>query len=157
MFGVRLLDFFTGVETWGEFWRLLSQLDEDSRFHTAQEEDEELAQRLIDRGLLPDEEELVWRPAARSWSLLHELVAQVRDRQGDIAALLADLPTGVKERHKPPAQFPRPDTALGRARAEVRARREQAYDDKIHDFVEKAKERWNQMSPEQRETVAVMT
>lgn len=81
---------------------------------------------------------------------MHEMVAQIRDRLGDLGAILLDLPTGVKKRHDSPPTFPRPETAMDRARAAIKAKREQAYDDKINEFVEKAKERGRALTPEQR-------
>lgn len=92
----------------------------------------------------PDEDGVPWAPALADWTLLHELVAIGNDRLGHVAALLADLPIGVKQRHTPPSAFPRPVTALDVALAEAKAAREKAYDDKIMDFAEKAKARWRE-------------
>jgi hypothetical protein len=67
------------------------------------------------------------------------------DRQDVMITLLADLPTPVKKRTEPPPPFLRPDTALARARARVKALEDQAYVEKIDDFVAKAKERYRRM------------
>lgn len=86
---------------------------------------------------------------------MHELQAQTRDRLGEIAALLADLPVAVKQRHTPPPTHPRPETALTRAMARVKREREEAYDAKIEDFVTKAKERYRRQQAEKEATGAV--
>lgn len=148
---MKLLDFFTGAETWGEFWRLLGQLDDDSRFARAQEDDEELAQRMIERGLLTVEDEKPWRPKAAGWTLLHEMLARMLDRQDATVSLLSELPAGVTKRRELPPQFPRPQTARSRARTYLKLQQEKEYDDKITDFAERAKDRWRAMSPEQQQ------
>lgn len=146
---MKLLDFFTGKETWGEFWRLLGQLDDDSRFAQAQEDDEELARRLV--ALAPEEvEEKPWRPKAAGWTLLHEMMARLLDRQDALISLVSELPAGVRKRRELPPSFPRPETALGRARAEIRAAREEAYMEQVEDFADKAKARWRAMSEEEK-------
>lgn len=92
----------------------------------------------------PDEGAPPWAPALADWTLQHELLSQIRDRLGHVAALLADLPIGVKQRHTPPPDFPRPHTALDAALAEAKAAREKAYDDKLMAFADKAKARWRE-------------
>lgn len=77
-------------------------------------------------------------------------MAQSRDRLGDVAGILLDLPVGVKTRHKPPAPFPRPETELDRARARQREERENAYDDRIMNFVQQAQDAWRSMTEEER-------
>jgi hypothetical protein len=142
LFGVRLIDFFADVEPWGEFWRLLGQLGADSRYVKAQQNDPEVADLLASQESEDDPQE--WKPQAQEWTLLHELVARLGDRQGDVAALIADLPVGVKTRHTPPPAFPRPETELDKARKRIAAEREQQYDDKVIDLVERAKQRYRE-------------
>lgn len=72
------------------------------------------------------------------------MTAQVRDRLGEVATLLADLPVapGVKQRTKPPAQFLRPETELDKARRAIQEAKDKAADDRLMDLGAKAKERW---------------
>jgi hypothetical protein len=112
-------------------------------------EDEDLAALVV-----ADEDETPWKPAGSDWSLMHELTAEVRDRLGEIAALIADLPVGVKTRHKAPPQFPRPETAMTRATRRYREQQETAELQKIEDWVEKGRENWRRLQAEQAEETA---
>jgi hypothetical protein len=142
---VELIQFFRDERPWSQFWRLLEDLEKfgDSRYVRAQQNDPDVAEEWAKREL--DKKEEVgqkWRPEPEEWTLLHELTAQVRDRLGSLAALLADLPTGVKTRHSHPEPFPRPETELDRAKRRLEAEREQAYDAKLEAMVAGAKARW---------------
>lgn len=130
------------MHPWGKFWRLLGQLGSDSRYVKAQQNDPEVAAMLAAEESEGDPRE--WKPQAAEWTLLHDLLARIGDRQGEIAALIADLPVGVKKRHEPPAPFPRPETELDKARARIKAEREQAYDDRLLSLVEAGKQRWRE-------------
>lgn len=88
-----------------------------------------------------------WRPMPADFSLMHELVAQVRDLLGDVAALLADMPVGVKTRHKPPPKFLRPMTELDKARAKARDEADKAYDDRLLTLVAEGQRRWREQHP----------
>lgn len=133
------------MHAWTKFWRLLSQLGPDSRYVKAQQNDPEIAEHLAKQGK-PDDPS--WRPQAEDWTLLHELVAQVRDRLGGVAGLIADLPTAVKTRHTPPPYFPRPQTELDKARQRIEAEADKAYDDRLLDIAEAAKRRWRAQHPD---------
>lgn len=127
------------MHPWGKFWRLLSVLGADSYFYKAQQNDPEMAAKLA---AAKSDDDPPWRPALYDWSLLHELLAINNDRLGQVAALLADLPVAVKQRHKAPTPFPRPATELDRALAARAAEEEEAYMEQMEDFVTAAKERW---------------
>ena len=138
---------------WGKFWRLLQQFEGsgESYYARAREADEELA------GILAEElvdDEAPWKPPAADWTLLHEMMAQQRDRLGEIAALLADLPVGVKQRHTPPPMFARPDTALSKAMARIKREREEEYDAKLDAFVSDAKARWRRNKEREEQEAA---
>jgi hypothetical protein len=141
LFGVRLLDFFTGTETWGEFWRLLSQLGADSRYVKAQLDDPEVARRIAEA---EDPEDPQWSPQSTDWTLDRELLASIRDLLADLTVIAGrGLPSnGVRQF---PPRYPRPDTETERARARMAAEKIQRYDDKILGEVERAKERWRAM------------
>lgn len=128
---------------WGKFWRLLAQIaaSSDSAYSKAQRDDPEVAAAMAAE---EDDESKPWRPPLADWTLLHELLQINNDRLGHVAALIADLPVGVKQRHDPPKPLPRPETEIEKAMARVRAAREQQYDDRILDFAEKAKQRWRE-------------
>jgi hypothetical protein len=100
------------------------------------------------------DDEKPWRPEGSDWSLMHELTAEVRDRLGEIAALIADLPVGVKTRHKSPPQFPRPETALTRATRRYREEQDAKEMQRIEDWVEKGRENWRRLQREQAEETA---
>lgn len=72
-----------------------------------------------------------WQPRAADWNLEVALLAEIRDRMGQALTLLADLPAGVKKRSKPPPAFPRPQTAIDRARAQLELAMESELDDLI--------------------------
>lgn len=134
---------------WGKFWRLLNVLrrSSDSRYSKAQRDDPMLSAEIAAE--LP-EELPAWKPPLADWTVLHEIIQIGNDRLGEIAALLADMPTAVKQRHSPPARLARPMTALDRAIAEVQAQRDEEYDARIDDFVSDAKARWREMQEAER-------
>lgn len=70
------------------------------------------------------------------------MVAQVRDAQAETATLIADLPTAVKTRTKPPAPYPRPETRVDEERRRLAEAREQAEVDRLLDVTARAKQRW---------------
>ena len=144
LFGVRLLDFFTGAETWGEFWRLLGQLGSDSRYVKAQLDDPEVARAIAQR---EKEEDPAWHPQAADWTLMHDLMASILDRVTEMVVITGrGLPSNGTRQFPPP--FSRPDTELGRQRQQVAAETIQRYDDKILGEVERAKERWRAQQAE---------
>lgn len=128
---------------WGKFWRLLARISasSDSHYSKAMRDDPDLAASVAARS---SDDDPPWRPPLADWTLLHELLQINNDRLGQLAALIADLPIGVKQRHDPPKALPRPQTALDREMDRVRKGREQAYDDRVLDFAEKAKQRWRE-------------
>lgn len=119
----------------------MSQLasSSDSRYAKAQRNDPELAAQIAAEA---SDDDPPWTPPLTDWTLLHELLQVNNDRLGHLAALVADLPIGVKQRHTPPAPLPRPVTEIEKAMKAAREARDRAYDDKILDFAEKAKARW---------------
>jgi hypothetical protein len=146
LFGVRLLDFFTGKEPWGEFWRLLSQLGADSRYMKAQQDDPEMAQRIAEA---EDPDDPSWSPQAADWTLMHELMASVRDLLVDVVIITGKgLPSDGPRRFPPP--YPRPDTELEKARKRVAEIKLRTYDDKILAEVERAKDRWRAMKAQEQ-------
>ena len=129
------------MHPWGKFWRLLARLGADSAYQKALQDDP----ATVASALAADDTETEgtpWRPAVEDWSMLHELLAQIRDRQGDIAAILLDLPVAVKSRHKPPQHFPRPLTELDRARIRIQNEKDEADMARIDAFVKRGKENW---------------
>lgn len=143
---MRLLDFFADREPWGEFWRLLGTLGSDSRYHKAMLQDPEAVALALEHE--NDEKPVDRRPEVESWTTSHELLAGIWDRLGAIAALVADGPVAVKRRHEHPPPYPRPVTELDRQRAAREKAKEQAYDDRLFDVVEKAKQRWREQNPD---------
>ena len=111
------------------------------------QDDPELAEKIV----ADEDEDAKWHPRPSDWTLDRELLAQVRDRLGQVASLLADLPVGVKQRHNPPPAFPRPETALDKARIAKAKREEREYDEKLLDFAEQAKARWRAQQAEAEE------
>ena len=83
-----------------------------------------------------------WRPDPDDFTLMHEILAQIRDGSAQTATLIADLPTAVKHRTRPPAAFGRPETELDRERRRIREERDQAADDRLMDITAAAKQRW---------------
>lgn len=145
-----MLDFLRGTLPWGKFWRLVDRLGDGTHYRRAQQNDPETARYIAEAeaaeaeaaekaGLPPPPP---WRPDPDDWTLLHELTAQTRDRLGELATLIADLPTPVKTRSKPPAQFARPETLLDIERRLIAERREKSEVDRLMDLGERAKQRW---------------
>ena len=85
-----------------------------------------------------------WRPDPDDFTLMHEILAQIRDGVAETATLIADLPTPVKQRTKPPAAFGRPETLLDKERRRIREERDQAADDRLLDITSAAKRRWRE-------------
>lgn len=137
---------------WLEFWPLLRQLSGDCRYAKAQLNDPEVVERLLAEQ--EEEAEGDWHPPAEDWSLMHELVAQVRDRLGAVAKLVAELPTTIEQRKPLPPSFPRPQTVYGRVKAERQQVREEHYDQHLMDVVDQAKARWRAMQAEQAQEVS---
>jgi hypothetical protein len=147
---VRVIDFFADREPWGEFWRLLSVLGADSRYRKAILNDPDAVAAALDEEAKRsgDEKPATWKPAAEDWTQLHELLAVIGDRLGAVAALVADGPVGVKQRHSHPPPYPRPETELDRQRKAREQAKDQAYDDRLLGAVEKAKRRWREQHPD---------
>lgn len=72
------------------------------------------------------------------------MTARNLDRLGELATLVADLPTAVKTRTKPPPAFSRPETLLDKERKRIAAEREKAADDRLLDITDRAKQRWRE-------------
>lgn len=142
-----MLDFFRDDLPWGTFWRLFEQIkgSQETYFSRAQRNDPELAASMAPQII---DDDSPWHPPAADWTSMHELMAQTRDRLGEIAALLADMPVAVKTRHKPPPAHARPLTALAAAIEALQADRDQAEIDKVDDFVARAKARYLQNQAE---------
>lgn len=116
----------------------------DDRFAKAQQDDPEVAEYLA---ALPEAEEK-WRPAPVDFTLMHEMVAEVRDLLGELCALTADGPVAVKTRHTPPPPFPRPVSELEKARRRIKAARDAEYDADLLAFAEAGKRRWREQNPD---------
>jgi hypothetical protein len=102
------------VRGWRTEWRfllnLIDHLGRTSRFSEAMAQDDELVERTKDapRG--------TWRPSVSEWGLLEELIATLAD---EVARLNTNFVTvNSKKGHKPktPKPYPRPETALERAK-----------------------------------------
>lgn len=144
--GLDLLDFFRDERPWGQFWRLLDQLGRDSRYRAAQLDDPDVAELLAgeDGG---DK----WSPMPADFTLMHELVAEVRDLMADAVVILGrGLPSNGKREFVD--RFPRPDTELARALENREKTKVEKYDEDLLDFAEKAKARWR--AQQEREAVA---
>lgn len=156
-----MLDFLRGDRPWGKFWRLLDRLGENSYYRHAQQNDPEVARYIAELEAAEAEEaekagrplpKKTWRPGPDDWSLLHELLAQNRDALGQMATILADMPVapGVKTRTKPPAPYPRPETALDAERRRLAEAKEQAEVDRLMVVTARAKQRWRDQQTAQR-------
>lgn len=143
---------------WLEFWPLVRQLSGDSRFAKAQLNDRAVVEQMLDDAEADEKENGTqeWRPPAEDWSLMHELVAQVRDRLGAVAKLIAELPTTVETRRPVPPPFPRPLTEYDQALAAREKVREDQYDQHLMDVVDQAKARWRAMQDEQAQEAEAM-
>lgn len=128
--GDDLHDYFRGLKPWRRLLNVLDRLPANSQYVTAQRNDPELAELIAS---LPEAEMGRWRPPATEFSLDTSLLAEIRDRLGVVATLLGDMPLapGVKRRSKPPPPFPRPLTAIERARAAAEAQMEADLDDMV--------------------------
>ena len=83
-----------------------------------------------------------WRPAHSDWTMLHELLAQVRD-------LL------MKAHFTNPQMFPRPQSEIERLREEIEEQRMASGYQRVLDEVEAAQARWTAMSEEERDALVV--
>lgn len=110
----------------------------DSRYIKAQQDDPEVAEALVE----DEDEDVSWRPQPADWTLMHELLAQIRDITADTAKLIAQLPTTVTNRGEFPQAFPRPESEVAKARIRLKRERQQRYDENLLAFAEQAKARW---------------
>lgn len=90
---------------------------------SAQRNDPEVAEWLA-----AQPERARWVPPPTEWSLAHELLAGILDRLGEQTAVTANVSGRLKRPAHSPDRFPRPVTAIekAKARAEVRIERELA-------------------------------
>lgn len=132
---------------WGKFWRLLDQLGADSRYSAAQQNDPELARKIAE----DTAEGKTWHPDAADWTLMHDLVAEVRDLLADSVVIQGrGLPSNGRRQF--PSRYPRPVTEIDKARAAAEAARDQLADERIMAEVDRAKQRWRDQQAElQRE------
>lgn len=72
-----------------------------------------------------------WSPPATEWSLGHELLAGILDAIGDQTAVTANVSGRLKKHAQPPSRFPRPVTAIEKAKARAEARIERELADLI--------------------------
>jgi hypothetical protein len=137
------------VRPWGQFWRLLSQLGADSRYSKAQVDDPELAEMLAEEEAAKRKEaarrgetiEDKWAPQPADFTLMHELVAEVRDLLADVVVITGrGLPSNGTRKFA--ARFPRPQTELTKARLRVTEREDVEYMDQMDSAIMAAKQRW---------------
>jgi hypothetical protein len=154
---VRLLDFFTGKEPWGEFWRLLSQLGADSRYAKAQQDDPELAEVIAEEEAAKkkagDETGEKWRPAPADFTLMHSMVAEVRDLLADVVVITGrGLPSNGTRKFA--ERYPRPRTELDKARLRISEREDVEYMEQMDDAILAAKQRWRDQQAAQAQEVS---
>lgn len=123
--GDDLHDYFRGRKPWRRLRNIISRLPQmGSHYGASVRNDPDVAAMVAE--LLADDRK--WSPAAADWSLHMELTAQLIDAAGVLATLLADLPTAVKKRSRPPRPVPRPITEVEKARRRAEARLESDLD-----------------------------
>jgi hypothetical protein len=115
----------------------------------AKHQDEDFVAAIVEREVEDDDEAPSWSPAAEDWTLLHEMLAQVFDRLGALAMITAH----AKPEAKGPDPFPRPVTALSKARESMKQVKLDRYDEKLLDVVAKAQQRWRDLSEEERDAM----
>lgn len=100
-----------------ELAELLGQLPQASRFWAALMDDEEYAEQIAEASQYADgDEPPSWAPAYRDYTALYQLVTQVHDAIGQVSYTVAAV-QGAKP--KKPKPFPRPVTAIERARSKA--------------------------------------
>lgn len=116
MYALDLVDFFRGRYTWRKLLTLLDHLPASSAYAEAMADDEERAEWLAS---LP-QDSTARAPRLSQWTPEVDLLAAILDRLGDvIRATIAS--GGGKPGDSPP--YPRPTTAIDRARRTARYRR----------------------------------
>jgi hypothetical protein len=110
---VDLLDFFRGRRPWPQLLRLVARLPEHSHYKAALVQDERYAEAVLateQAGTMPHHQPLV------GWTREAAVIADLFDR---LTALMASDPGKV-------TPYPRPKTAVDRARADAALARHKA-------------------------------
>lgn len=125
MFGLDLVDFFRGRYTWRKLLSLLDHLPASSAYVEAMADDEERAEWLAS---LP-EDSTARAPRLSQWTPEVDLLAAILDRLGDVVRVTV-ASSGGKPGETP--RYPRPATAIDRARRTARYRRHLDLVEEVH-------------------------
>lgn len=100
-----------------ELAELLGQLPQASRFWAAMSDDDDYAERIAEGEQFADgDEPPSWAPAYRDYTALYQLVTKVHEAI-DVVSYNVAASGGIKP--KKPKPFPRPVTAIERARSKA--------------------------------------
>jgi hypothetical protein len=119
-----LHDYFAGRKPWRKLANILRRLPSHSHFITAQRNDPELAEQLVQSGVEPEK----WTPPATEWGLPELLTAALFDRLGNV---ITAVQAGPQRRPQQMDQFPRPETEIDRARRRLGRQAERELDELI--------------------------
>lgn len=126
------------MHPWGKFWRLLDSLGGDSRYIKAQQDDPDVAEHIASK---ETDEDAPWKPANEDFTLMHEMVGEVRDLMADLVVITGrGLPSNGQRKFG--ERFPRPETELTKARERHKRLREDQEAERLFEIVDVAKARW---------------
>lgn len=120
------MEYFRRQRPWWEFTALLQGLPSHSHFVSAQRNDPQVAEWLA-----AQPERARWVPPPTEWTLGHELLAGIFDRLGEQTAVTANVSGRMRQPAQSPDRFPRPVTAIEKAKARAEARIERELADLI--------------------------